>query len=438
MSHSCKDGLLADPTPGTDPVKLARLRFAQTLRTELVDRLDPGGAADGSGRVWFDRKRLEPGDEWELDIVGALHDCEAAVLLLTPDALESPWVLREATVLADRRSRWPGLRLVPVLLAGTRHETLAQHPWWAALDITRWQPVQAPKGAFEGADADNDLAAIVDQVVGKLADLATPKDPALEGWTEEVRAFLANVAQRGLKGRLDGAAKVLRLKRPLRWDQPALDSLARALLQTDVAELDDAGALRYPLLLALDQLVPDDPRLRARDPAEKNLCLRMQPLAAPPGAAVAVGSVRAALAGVRPSSVLLRADDARLARLAVRRATCDDVRITALTGVSGETPTVPAAVLGPLEAFASRAARIGKPVYVVATLHPAAGDNLDALAQNLASQLPAQVALVGVIGRDPTAAATPAGGTVVVVVPAADELAALTVADDLDYLSGAA
>lgn len=438
MSHSCKDGLLANPKPGTDPVKLARLRFAQTLRSALAARLDPGGAGDGSGAVWFDRKRLEPGDEWELDIVGALHDCEAAVLLLTPDALESPWVLREATVLADRRSRWPGLRLVPVLLAGTRRETLAQHPWWAALDITRWQPVQAPHGAFEGADAVSDLAAIVDQVATKLADLATPKDPALERWTEDVRAFLAGLAQADQTSGLNAAAEVLRLKRPLRWDRPALDSLARALLQTDVVELDDAGEPRYPLLLALGRLVSIGPGRQQNIEAERALCLRLQPLAAPPGAAVAVGSVRAAQAGARPGAVLLRADDARLAQLAVRRATCDDVRITALTGVSGETPTVPAALRGPLEAFASRAARIGKPVYVVTALHPAAGDDLDALAQGLANQLPARAALVGVIGRDAAAPAAPAGSTVIVVVPVADELAALTVADDLDELAGAA
>jgi hypothetical protein len=41
--------------------------------------------------VWFDRQRLEPGDEWELGIITALHACEAAVLLLTPEALASPW-----------------------------------------------------------------------------------------------------------------------------------------------------------------------------------------------------------------------------------------------------------------------------------------------------------------------------------------------------------
>ena len=429
---------MANPKPGTDPVRLGRLRFAQTVRTALVAGLDTSGADDGRGRVWFDRKRLEPGDEWELDIVGALHDCEAAVLLLTPDALESPWVLREATVLADRRSRWPELRLVPVLLAGVRHESLTQHPWWAALDITRWQPVQALHGAFEGADADSDLASIVDQVVAKLADLAKPRDPALEGWTDEVRAFLADLQTRGLKRRLDGAAKVLRLKRPLRWDHTALDSLARALLQSDVAELDDAGAPRYPLLLALDQLVPDDPGLRPRETAERSLCQRLQPLAAPPAAAVAVGSLRAALAGARPPSVLLRANDVRLARLAVRRATCDDVRVTALTGVFGEAPELPADVIVNLEAFAARAARIRKPVYVVATLHPGAGDDLDAMAQALARQLPIQAALVGVIGRDPGATAAPPGGTVVVVVPADDERAALVVANDLDYLAGAA
>lgn len=436
MSHSCKDGLVAYPPAAIDPVKLARLRFALAVRSALVARLDPGGAGDGTGAVWFDRKRLEPGDDWELDIVGALHTCEGAVLLLTPDALESPWVLREATVLGDRRSRWPDLRLVPVLLAGTTHESLGKHPWWAALGITRWQPVQAPQGAFEGSGGDSDLAWIVDQVAAKLGALNRPKDPALDRWAQDVSAFLAELARKGLKARLDGAARVLHLKAPLRWEQHELDSLARALLHTDVAEVGPAGEMRFPLVLALSHLVPDDPGIRPREQAEQALCLRMQPLAAPPGAAVAIGSARVVEAGQRPMSVLLGADDASLAQLAVRRATCGDALIRSLTGVAGEAAVIPPDSAKTIDDFARRAARLDKPFYVVTSLDPLAGDDLDAVALGLAGQLPAGAALVGVIGRDPVAPAHVGDGTVVVVVPAADEAAALTVADDLDYLSG--
>jgi hypothetical protein len=432
VSHSCKDALVNNPPPATDPVKLARLRFALAVRSALVARLDPGGAADGSGRVWFDRKRLQAGDDWELDIVGALHTCEAAVLLLTPDALESPWVLREATVLGDRRSRWPDLRLVPVLFAGTTHESTSKNPWWAALDITRWQPVQAPHGAFEGDEADGDLIAIVDQVAERLAKLNEPRDAALERWAEEVRAFLGRLAARQLKTRLDDAATELHLKPPVRWDHQELDWLARALLQADIAEVDNTGAVAYPLLLALDRLVPDDPRVRSREPEEEALCARLEPLAAPPSASVAVGLARVAASGDGPAPVMLCAQEPLLAQLSVRRATCDDARIVPLTEVDAEATVVPAAA----KALAERAARLRKPVYFVTTLHLTDEDDLDSMAQNLAAKLPRGAGLVAVIGRDSSAPAAHRDGTIVVAVPAADEEAALIVSQDLEYLAG--
>jgi hypothetical protein len=418
-------------------VKLARLRFALAVRTELVARLDPGGPADGTGTVWFDRRRLEPGDEWELDIVEALHTCEAAVLLLTPDALESPWVLREATVLGDRRSRWPGLRLVPVLFAGTTYETLGKNPWWAALDIARWQTVQAPRGAFEGDGAANDLTFIVDAVVGKLAALSEPRDPSMERWSEEVQAFLSGLADRRLTVRLTGAATQLRLRPPVRWDEQALGWLARALLQTDVAEVDGAGQTTYPLLRALDNLVPDDPAVRPREAVEQTLCVRMQPLAAPPAAAVAVGSARLAEAdGGRPTPVMLQADNPRLAELAVRRASCDEARVIPLSGMTGEEMTIAPRDAAMVEQFSERFARLGRDVCVVVPLRLAAEDDVFAVARDLVAQLPDRAALVAVIGRDSDTPAASSDETLIVTVTAADEQAALLVSSDIEYVAG--
>jgi hypothetical protein len=418
-------------------VKLARLRFALAVRTALVARLDPGGPDDGTGTVWFDRRRLEPGDEWELDIVEALHTCEAAVLLLTPDALESPWVLREATVLGDRRSRWPGLRLVPVLFAGTTYETLGKNPWWAALDITRWQPVQAPHGDFEGDNATDDLETIVDAVVEKLAALSEPRDPSMERWSEEVRAFLSGLADRRLTIRLTGAAAQLRLRPPVRWDEQALGWLARALLQTDVAEVDDAGHTTYPLFRALSRLVPDDPAVRPREVDEQDLCVRMQPLAAPPAAAVAVGSARlSGAAGGRPTPVMLQADSPRLAELAARRASCDEVRLIPLSGITSEEGSLAPTDATRVEQYSALAERSGLDVCVVLPVHLAADDDVHAIAQGLVAQLPERAALVAVIGRDSDTPAERSEETLIVTVTAADEAAALQLSSDIEYVAG--
>lgn len=419
---------MAHPPAGFDAEKLARLRFAIRLRDALVARLEPGG--DGTGLVWFDRKRLAPGDEWELAIVAALHRCEAAVLLLTPDALESPWVLREATVLGDRRGRWPGLRLVPVLCAGVTHETLARLPYWAALDLTRWQPVQAARGAYRGAPAGQDIRQIVDQVAAQLHDLGTPRDPAQERWTEDVRAFLADLAQRQLKTRLGGAAQVLRVKVPPDWDGTGIERLARALLQTDVAGTDEQGTEHRPLAEALGQLIPGDPLDTPFSEAEKKFCLRLQPLAAPPGAAVAVG----AGAGVPGRPVLLQADNPRLAELAARRASCGEAWVRPLSGIVGEGPGPTADSIAVASKAVKMAALARARCYVVASFRPLAGDDLGALANDLAARLPPQAAIVGAVARGGPAA----GAQGLVEVPAADEAAAVEMADYIDLVCGRA
>ena len=462
VSHSCKDAWVANPPAGLDADKLDRLRFALALRDQLVARLDPGA----TGLLWYDRKRLQPGDEWELDIVAALHGCEAAILLLTPEALESPWVLREATVLGDRRSRWPGLRLVPVLCAGVDYRTLAAHPHWSALNITRWQPVQAKHGAFRGAAAQQDQTDIVNQVATQLQHLSTPRDPARERWTEELRAFLDQLERQGLKSRLRGAAQALGLKPPLAWDATAREQLAQSLLQANLAEADSAGALRYPLPEALSQLVPGDPLAASFTQEEKQFCDRLRPLAAPPGAAVAVGAANSVAgsaassspagssspgklptSAARPTPVLLSASDWRVADLAARRASCNLAWVRPLSGVVGEGASPSAADLHAVNQALRMAALGKKPCYVVATFQTVAGEDPAVLAADLAAKLAAPAALVGVVGRGPRSvpaagadggggAAAAASAAIFVDIPEADEAAAVLVAEFIDLLCG--
>jgi hypothetical protein len=51
--------------------------------------------------VLLDIKRLEASFEWRAELDEWMTTCHAAVLLLTPKALESPWVLKEATMHGD-------------------------------------------------------------------------------------------------------------------------------------------------------------------------------------------------------------------------------------------------------------------------------------------------------------------------------------------------
>ena len=166
------------------------------------------------------------------------------------------------------------------------------------------------------------------------------------------------------------------------------------------------------------------------------LCLRVQPLAAPPSTSVAVGSVRTETTGDRRKPVMLRADSPVVGELAVRRATCDDARVLTLSGVAGEDVQVSPDSLSTATQFAERAVRLGRDVYVVAPLRLAADDDAGAAALALAEQLPRSAALVAMVGRDSNAALAPPAGALVVEVSAADEAAALLVAEDIDYIGG--
>jgi hypothetical protein len=384
--------------------------------------------------VWYDRDRLEPGDEWELRIVEELHACEAAVLLLTPEALESSWVLREATVLADRRSRWPALQLVPVLCAGVDYRTLAGLPHWAALNITRWQPVQATRSAFRGKAARQDADEIVAQVSATLTGLQAPSDPERDRWAEELLALLNDMARRGLFTRLQGAARALRLKAPLQWDKAALQGLTRALLQSALVERDAAGDLRCPLAEALSSLFPGDPQAIQLAEAERQFCRLLQPLAAPPTAAAAVGSARAEAAGQAQGPLLMRTGKLEVAELAARRSSCGTGWVRPLSDVVGE-EGASALDLGEVTRAIRMATLARKPCYVVASLTPVTGEDPASMASALASRLPRQATLVSVIGRN-TPAAPGALASTVVDVPQADEDGTLDLNEYIDTLCG--
>lgn len=53
-------------------------------------------ALQGSGlEAWDADTNLLPGDNWAAEVARALEESQAMVVLLTPDAIDSVWVLRE-------------------------------------------------------------------------------------------------------------------------------------------------------------------------------------------------------------------------------------------------------------------------------------------------------------------------------------------------------
>lgn len=70
--------------------------------------------------VFLDAQAIQTADQWRSRIHAALAQCDAAAIVFSRKALESPWVLKEATILEWRREHdrqfGHDFKLVPVLL----------------------------------------------------------------------------------------------------------------------------------------------------------------------------------------------------------------------------------------------------------------------------------------------------------------------------------
>jgi hypothetical protein len=107
LSHSAKDPEAALALPS------------------LANRLEQAGLVP-----WYDKVRLElPGFTWRAEIDHGLQLSRAAVLVLSPSALESDWVRYEAAVLSFRSRIAPHFRLIPLLLDGVTLERLGAAAW---------------------------------------------------------------------------------------------------------------------------------------------------------------------------------------------------------------------------------------------------------------------------------------------------------------------
>lgn len=75
----------------------------------LVSRL-----ADAGLEVWIDRQDIRAGRHWRTEIVTAIDECDALILLLSPHSIASDNVLKEVT-LAEGSNR----RIFPVFIQET-------------------------------------------------------------------------------------------------------------------------------------------------------------------------------------------------------------------------------------------------------------------------------------------------------------------------------
>jgi hypothetical protein len=102
---------------------------SRSLRDTLATTLEAEPERFG---LLIDNRTLEPGDAWRARINLWVGGCDVAVVLLSQEALKSPYVIYENSVLAYRASFDPSLLIIPVLLDDVTIEDLKRGLLWPA------------------------------------------------------------------------------------------------------------------------------------------------------------------------------------------------------------------------------------------------------------------------------------------------------------------
>jgi hypothetical protein len=263
ISHSCKDNEQAPPatlSPQDAAARAGRLAFSRNLRDALVTALKKNQRY----KVFLDvRGGLKAGDIWQDGLHRALRTCSAGVVLLTPESLESGWVLKEATILSWRVFLREPVVLVPIVL-GVSDDELTRRGF-GALNLDRIQWVRV--AASDQASIDRAVKETV-AVLDKVPDDPLARDqvlPPTERWIQELAEHLRSATASGSTAlTTDSLVRMCRAldispEERLRFDDdPHVKLASHALLASDsqiVRLLNEAGTPLKPLREALKEVV---------------------------------------------------------------------------------------------------------------------------------------------------------------------------------------
>lgn len=178
--------------PGSAPIFIshsshteAERAFLRSLKSALED--------DSPFRVLFDPD-LYAGGDWNRELNEWMAECRAAVVLLTPAALQRPWVLKEVTTLVWRASLDGSFPVLPVWLDGVDEASVKASPLGPVF-LERIQSIP-------GGDPPTVAAAVKERLAGlaaMAADAATP----LGRLIATLRDVLADAPEGGLEEMLE-------------------------------------------------------------------------------------------------------------------------------------------------------------------------------------------------------------------------------------------
>jgi hypothetical protein len=142
--------------------------ICDALTEALVTRLDRPSCSS----VFLDKKNIEPGDDWRQRIYVALARCDAAILLISPCALDDGkvWVAYETHILLWRKATFePNLKIVPVLLGGLTLDMLEKDDRFRDQNLRELQTLSLNFDTSEAATIAEAASKVVDSIAGLVA-----------------------------------------------------------------------------------------------------------------------------------------------------------------------------------------------------------------------------------------------------------------------------
>ena len=175
--------------------------------SRLASSLEQAGIS-----TWVDRKRIAGGDQWMESLANAMDCSSAVILVISPDAVKSRWVMNEISF-ATRR----GMRVMPVICRDT------QIPALFDFSIGGIQRIDFTKGTFQ--DALNSLTQAIQALEKKApgkTERATPGD--FQIYVEDIWEFVQKVPARMFSrfGRLNGLSVTESIFRVILFATPGL------------------------------------------------------------------------------------------------------------------------------------------------------------------------------------------------------------------------
>lgn len=149
----------------------------KAITEALCDKLRAAGNDGEAGYdVLVDYTALEKGTDWPKQLHEWMARCHAAVILLTEDAVKSPWVLKEASILSWRKAIDGKFRLFLVKFPNVTPKLFKEHKF-DPLMLDRLQRINSidPDGIArtvrETIDQPTPGETPFDTLVGRLSDL---------------------------------------------------------------------------------------------------------------------------------------------------------------------------------------------------------------------------------------------------------------------------